>query len=715
MGYEIINQTRVNLNVPGLPRCVPVIKKIFMTDEDDKLWIGLDPNTFLETPVRNAVKAMMQDFEGRKYFNIKFKGPEWYPHEDHFYGFPLTSRNEFLLKFVEGGNPYEPWERELEDIAPSRDCLYDHQKRMFNFMLQRRYTVIAAEMGTGKSLSVLECLEYLRKHEGLKNDEIWYVAPVAGVRAIELEFKKWNSPVRPTRVMTYDKMRTTMRLWENGDPAPKAVVFDESSKLKTWTTKRTRAAFKLAEAVRAEHGMKGFVTLMSGTPAPKTPEDWWAQAEIARPGFLAESSVEKFRNRLCIREQREGMAGGSYNHIVTFLDDTMKCRCCGQYEDHINHQKNYPSEVLTKIPEVWPPVLKYGEEMPHIGTHQWEPSKNEVEFLSKRLDGLAQVTYKKDCLDLPDKQYRIVRVKPATETMQAFRILKKKARSAAVALCKARELSDGFNYVMEETGEMVSCKICNGTGKVLSLEKSEDDSEIEEAEVTGIWKPNIQMTGYHEAEVDCDACGGSGEVPQIKRGIAEVECPKDEVLKEYLAEQEDIGRMVVWGAFTGTLDRLTTICNAQGWNVLRIEGSGWSVKMADPNEPAPSTETALKCLDASWPQANELRRQYEKFVVVGNPLAGGMGLTLTAAQVAVYYSNPFSGEARIQSEDRIHRTGMDKNRAPIIVDIVHLPTDKLVIDNLKKKRRLLDMSLGEMISQIDMAQEEILIHEQKEG
>ncbi len=711
MAYEIIEKIRVHLIIPGLPRTVPVTKKTFMTDEDDKLWVGFDPERFLDTDIRNAVKEMMQSFEGRKYFNKNFKGPEWYPHEDHFYGFPLTSRNEFLMKFTTGGNPYEMWEQEIpESIQPKREQLYTHQVNMFRHMMGRRYSILAAEMGTGKSLSVIECLEYMREHEGLRNDEIVYVAPVSGVRAINLELKKWNSPVRPTQIITYEGMRKMMRLWQSGKVAPKAVVFDESSKLKTWTAKRTKAAFELAEAIRLEHGSKGFVTLMSGTPAPKTPEDFWPQAEIACPGFLAESSVEKFRNRLCIREQREGMAGGSYAHIVTFLDDENKCRCCGQFEDHINHSRDYPSEVLTRIPEVWPPVLKYGETQPIIGKHEWEPSINEVSYLADRLNGLSQVTYKQDCLDLPDKVYRIVRVKPNSDTLQAFRLLKKTARSAAIAMIQSRTLSDGFRYVMKETGDLLTCNVCDGKGVIQGIFKEDvdDDSEI------SMFAPNSQqMEGYMEAEVSCDCCAGEGKIPQISRDFEEVECPKDDVLREYLSDQEDIGRMVVWGAFTATLERLTTICNQQGWNVLKIEGAGWKVHMADPNEEAPSVETALKCMDASWPEKDELRRQYDKFVVVANPQAGGMGLTLTAAQVALYYSNPFSGEARIQSEDRIHRTGMDLNRTPIIVDIVHLPTDRVVIENLKKKRRLQDMSLGELISQIDRAEEEIITHEQR--
>lgn len=53
---------------------------------------------------------------------------------------------------------------------------------------------------------------------------------------------------------------------------------------------------------------------------------------------------------------------------------------------------------------------------------------------------------------------------------------------------------------------------------------------------------------------------------------------------------------------------------------------------------------------------------------VGNPAACGVGLTLHAAATIVYYSNSFSLEHRLQSEDRAHRIG--QGRPVRIVDLV---------------------------------------------
>lgn len=86
----------------------------------------------------------------------------------------------------------------------------------------------------------------------------------------------------------------------------------------------------------------------------------------------------------------------------------------------------------------------------------------------------------------------------------------------------------------------------------------------------------------------------------------------------------------------------------------------------------------------------------DNLVFIGQPGAAGMGITLTAASEIVYYSNDFNGESRIQSEDRIHRLGMDVNRGATITDLVQLPSDLLILENLKNKRRLQDITLGEL-------------------
>jgi len=57
-------------------------------------------------------------------------------------------------------------------------------------------------------------------------------------------------------------------------------------------------------------------------------------------------------------------------------------------------------------------------------------------------------------------------------------------------------------------------------------------------------------------------------------------------------------------------------------------------------------------------------------LLVANQASGGIGISLTAADLVIYFSNSFSLEERLQSEDRCHRIGSEKFDKVTIVDIV---------------------------------------------
>ena len=69
--------------------------------------------------------------------------------------------------------------------------------------------------------------------------------------------------------------------------------------------------------------------------------------------------------------------------------------------------------------------------------------------------------------------------------------------------------------------------------------------------------------------------------------------------------------------------------------------------------------------------------------------------------MAVYWSNSFKTEYRAQSEDRIHRKGMDENLGCEIVDLIHLPTDARVLEVIQANRKLELMTLGDFRDTLD--------------
>ena len=72
---------------------------------------------------------------------------------------------------------------------------------------------------------------------------------------------------------------------------------------------------------------------------------------------------------------------------------------------------------------------------------------------------------------------------------------------------------------------------------------------------------------------------------------------------------------------------------------------------------------------------------------IGQPQSGGIGLNLTAAEYAIYYSNSFDLEIRLQSEDRCHRIGTKSNVTYIDIETVKT-IDSKIIKALRSKKHL---------------------------
>ena len=80
--------------------------------------------------------------------------------------------------------------------------------------------------------------------------------------------------------------------------------------------------------------------------------------------------------------------------------------------------------------------------------------------------------------------------------------------------------------------------------------------------------------------------------------------------------------------------------------------------------------------------------------IVGTPSTGGYGITLTAANTVIYYSNGYDLEKRLQSEDRAHRIGQKKSVT--YVDINAQDTvDEKIVKSLRKKINIASEVLGE--------------------
>jgi SNF2 family DNA or RNA helicase len=98
--------------------------------------------------------------------------------------------------------------------------------------------------------------------------------------------------------------------------------------------------------------------------------------------------------------------------------------------------------------------------------------------------------------------------------------------------------------------------------------------------------------------------------------------------------------------------------------------------------------------ERNWIVGEFQRPQSRLKFFVGNPATAGYGLTLTEANLVVYYANDFNLETRIQSEDRAHRIGQ---RNPVTyVDLISEGTiDEKIVAALRAKIEIGSKVLGE--------------------
>jgi SNF2 family DNA or RNA helicase len=637
---------------------------------------------FLKSPfhLKNEIKAM----QGARWLGFRRENPKKVWTVDN------CPRNWMQIKYLMGQNPYEWFDRELinyeyrnwPDIIDPKTGgpaeMMDHQKFMTDTGLTYHYQIWGAEMGTGKTLSAQMLME-------MSGAPRWFwIGPLKSLENIEREWEKWGlsltwckpktgkalaDAVRDDKhniyLTTYERVVKYMTTRELDDPIPMGVICDESSRLKSPTAQRSKAAQDLGDMIRYKYGVEaGYFIEMSGTPSPKSPLDWWKQCEIVWPGFLKEGSKDQLEKRLAFMRTQE-LPDNVINVRVGWKDDERKCVECGLHD------------------EVGPHVID--EDDPTAPVHDFKASFNEVAYMYERLEGLVTIIHKKDVLQLPDKVYEVDYCKPSPSTLRVAKTLAKTAPNVMTGITWLRELSDGFMY-KEVADGVKSCKVCAGSAEAGRLQVWFDPARLDQPiEQVAMLDPEYVKT-LEEKFIECPRCGGTQQTKKMKRIAREVPCPKEAKLKARLGQCEETGRIVIFAGFQGSVDRIRGICHKAGWDVVQCDGRGWQV--SDKTKKRIATDKPLDY----WADLEH----NQNVAFIGHPMSGGLSLNLTESRMTVFWSNDFNPESRSQAEDRIHRKGMDENKGCKIVDIFHLPSDEKVRDILRQNRKLELMTMGDL-------------------
>jgi len=152
--------------------------------------------------------------------------------------------------------------------------------------------------------------------------------------------------------------------------------------------------------------------------------------------------------------------------------------------------------------------------------------------------------------------------------------------------------------------------------------------------------------------------------------------PKMDELLNILEQIE--GKAIIWANYVHNIESITSkLVDIYGKNsVVNIYGDVDAVKRKE--------------------AVHRFQNDSECKFFVGNPSTGGFGLTLTAASYVIYFSNNYNYEIRIQSEDRAHRIGQNKNVT--YIDIVAKDSvDFHIMKALQNKLQISNKTLGENV------------------
>jgi hypothetical protein len=135
----------------------------------------------------------------------------------------------------------------------------------------------------------------------------------------------------------------------------------------------------------------------------------------------------------------------------------------------------------------------------------------------------------------------------------------------------------------------------------------------------------------------------------------------DEIVQEIVHEQGQ--KMVVWTNYLGNVSELCDRYRAYGAAPFSGEVSA-----------ADREKTVRAFQESDTPK-----------ILVAVPAAGGVGITLTAAQTAVYVDKTWNAEHWMQSVDRIHRIG--QHGTVNVISLLGCKVDQIIHWNLRRKEQ----------------------------
>jgi SNF2 family DNA or RNA helicase len=487
---------------------------------------------------------------------------------------------EYIETLREAEQNREDKDKPVEDLGDFmfKTRPFDHQRKAFYLSRDKESFALLMEQGTGKTKVILDNAAYLYGkgnitalvviapngvHRNWLSKEIpdhmpdWCPTRTvyyhSGMRKKELE--AFEEVLAETEKLKVFSFNVEAFVSDKAVALMKRVLLSNESMLVVDESSRIkRPGAKRTKIITKFSNMANYRRIMTGTPVTKGPEDVYSQFKFLDHQILGYDSFYSFRARYCI------MGGFENKQIVSYQN---------------------------------------------------------IDELTKNIEGHSFRVLKKDCLDLPEKIYQRHPVDLSPKQRKLYDQLRK-------------------DFITELEG--------------MNLDAPET--------ITRLLRLQQIVCGWFPTEED---------VIQI-----DDKNPRLQALLDILSDIDS--KVIIWARFKADLKAIE---RALGELAVAYHGEVSNDQRA----------IAVERFQ------NDPKIRY----FIGQPQSGGIGLTLTAADCAIYYSNSFDLETRLQSEDRCHRIGTKNNITYIDIEAPKT-IDGKIIKALQSKKSLADVVTRDPIS-----------------
>jgi SNF2 family DNA or RNA helicase len=447
-----------------------------------------------------------------------------------------------------------------------------HQLNTLERIKDRDYYALFWEMGTGKTKEAIDLIRY-RCYEKGEAISVLIICPKIAILNWVDEFKihstleKVVQPLNENRykkeVALKDKSKKIFIVnFESVKPMFNAlykrwdmIIVDESQRIKNMQAISTKAIIKIGDLSR-------FRYILSGTPILNNPIDIFSQYRFLDGGFTFGKSFTTFRLSYFINVNADLAAKAG------------------------NNFKYFP---------------------------KWELNKMLANTFKQKVQSIASVIKKEDCLDLPPKVYKTIHLEMGDKQRKMYEEMKKELIA---------EINDTKMYTVASTAAV----------KIMRLRQiSSGFARLDGVETLAVFSDN----------------------------------PKMDALEDLLEEITINHKCIIWCAFRHDIEAIRD--KFKIYNPSVIYGG------TDANE--------------KYDQQNKFRKDNTCRIMIAHPKSAGLAINLVEASYAIYYSQGFELENRLQSEDRCHRPGSQVHDKITYIDLIYKNSVDVSISKALKNKK----------------------------